>query len=195
MSIRISGYWVKKRHFWESVKLAKMYAFRHHEVLKIVERRVAEYRRQDKSAWDYEREEYPKLVRDFQADPHFVEIQAFEKGHRYFIRWIDYMGGFGVDDMIGELLLPWELCAYDGRVDEGTITYDQADKMADWMDGLVNNGLFFYIPIIAKLDPTRAVIQDLWPPIIKDLRRAGTLMHDGMDSAPIPVFVDYDKRG
>ena len=195
MSIRIDGYWVKKSHLLPSIRLAKMYAWRHHTIFEVVERKSNEWIAEGKKSWQWEKEEFPKIVQIYQADPHFTEVQVFDWHTRYFLRWVDWMSGFQVNEMIEELMLPWKHEWYDGRVGEGTISNDRAWEMSDRMDEDLGNGLYFYIPIIKKLDPVRAILWDIWPPMIKDLQTVGTMMNDGMDSAPIPVFVDYRQKG
>lgn len=193
MSVHINGYWVKKSHLLPSIKLARMYAWRHHTIFTVVRNKVAEWEEQGKKSYEWEREEYPEIVRLYQADPHFTEVVAYDWGKRYFIRWVDHMSGISPQDMIDELLLPWKHEWYDGRVMEGTINNDRAWAMADKMDEFTADGTYFYIPIIRKTDPIKAIIWDIWPPAIRELRRVGALLNDGVDSAPIPVFVDYRK--
>lgn len=195
MSLRLDGYWVKKSHLWESVKLAKMYTWRHHSVMHAVADKFAEHRANGGRGFDFEKNVYPGIVEAYQADPDFVEIQVFDRHSKFFIRWIDHMSGFRTSEMVKELMLPWKHVWYDGRVGEGSISTNRAWEIEKWFDEGVNNGMYFVIPILQRRDPTRAHIFDIWPPMIKDLRRVGEMMHDGMDMAPIPVFVDYRKEG
>ena len=197
MSTIINGYWIKKREFWPSVMLAKLYAFRHHSIMSLVRIKVEEIRENESEPgpkmFEWQTKDYIEIQKAYQADPNFVEIQVFDRKQKYFIRWLDYMGGFSVEEMIEELMLPWTHDWYDGRVGEGTMNYQQADVMGDWLDADVHNGRYFYTPIISTRDPTNAYIYDLWPPIVKDLRRVGGLLMDGVEEAPIPVYVDYSK--